>query len=315
MTRISGTPVESTAPTPASDNNQPADSSTGGGRVAEYFGTRFFYGPMSGNQRNRGSARARQLATIAAKRAAINRKLAARRRQRRRGTGGAGDGDDEFGDEFGDAMHDEHRRAEAGGEASGDGGGSGGQSHHDEYGDAGSDRSAQKLDVKVLHPSPLREPAPGALEARIAAEGVDVRHEQLAHDWCGVLVLQRSRLAADPTYKSDVDYFHALLDLQRTKQQLGPLQRQGLGVFIEMLKTLSVSQSVETPAVGTTQANPSRGPSSTATRELTPIERENVLLPLKAYLFDAPRVPSRLKQSINTIGTQCNALQARRGKR
>lgn len=315
MTRVPGAPIDSTSfrPTP-SDDSAPAASGTGGWNGAvEYHGTRFYYGQPNAGQIDRGSLLARQLAKIAARLAALKRRLAARRQ--RRGMRGSGGGDDDFDDDFLDGMHDEHLRAEGGDGAGGGGGGSGGQSQHDDHSGSWSGDSAQKLDVKALNMRPVQEPCPGALAARIAAEGGGtVNHEQLADDWCAALVSQRNKLAADPGYKPDPEYFDAMLDLLRTKQRLGSLTPQGMAMWREKLKAQLAAHPVKVPVAATAQADSGAAAVPASRRELTRLESVHALLPLKAIMFDAASIPSRVERSVNTVVTQRNALLARHSK-
>lgn len=317
MTRVPGSPVDSTSLTPTtSDNSTPADTSAGGLHVSvEYQGTRWFYGQTNVNQ-NAGSLQARQLAKIAARLAALKRRIAARRQ--RRGLRGSGGGDDDDGDSDSiEGMHNEHRRAEAGGGAGGGGGGSGGHSHHDEHSGSWSGEPAAKVEIKSQNIRPVRDPAPGAMIARLTAQcGTEnVKPEQVADEWMAALVAQREKLAADPHYRLDAEYFDLLLDLLHTKEQLGPLKPQGIPAWREKLRTLFDKGAGKPSPTDNARATSDAAAVPAGRRELTRLENFYALLPLMAMVHDAVDIPSRRSQSKNRVTTSRNAALARQSRR
>jgi len=316
MTRVPGSPVDSTSfrPTAAEDSTPTGHSPGGLGGVVEYHGTRFYYGHPTPLQTDRGSLMARQLAKIAARLAALKRRIAARRQRR----GMPGGGDDDFDGEFLDGGHGEHRRAEAGGGAGEGGGGSGGQSHHDEHG--GSSRSGDptpKVEIKPQNIRPVRDPTPGALMARLTAQSGlgNVKPEQVPDAWIAALLSQRDKLAADPNYRLDVEYFDMLLDLLYTKEQIGPLQPQGMSTWREKLKALVGELAAKRAPADSTRAASDAATVPASRRELTKLENFHALLPLIAMQHDAVDVPSRRSQSKNRVTTLRNAALARQSKR
>ena len=312
MTRVPGSPVDSTSFTPpTSDDSTSTNGPVGGFRASEHLGMRWFYGRTNANSAN-ASAQARQLANIAARLAALKRRIAARRQ--RRGMRGSGGDDDGFDDDFIDGTQSEHHRAEAGG-MGGDSSGSGGQSHHDEHGSRSSD-PAPKVEIKAQNIAPVPDPAPGALATRILAEGRDaVDHGRLADDWLAAQLSQRAKLLVDPNYRPDAEYLASLLDLLSTKQQIGPFKPQGMLFWCDKLKALSPANPVNSPSVASSAASTASLPMPASQRELTGVERFHALLPLKLLEFDKTLLPAKADRALNTVRTQYNATLARRSKR
>ncbi len=312
MTRVPGSPVDSTSCTPqTSDDSTAQNGPAGGFRVSEHLGMRWLYGRTNANSAN-ASAQARQLANIAARLAALKRRIAARRQ--RRGMRGSGGDDDGFDDDFIDGTQSEHHRAEAGG-MGGDSSGSGGQSHHDEHGSRSSD-PAPKVEIKAQNIAPVPDPAPGVLATRITSEGRDtVDHGQLADDWLAAQLSQRDKLMADPNYRPDAEYLASLLDLLRAKHHIGPFKPQGMAAWCEKLKALPPAIPVNSSSVAPRATGTAGLAVPAGQRDLTDVERFNALLMLKLLEFDKTLLPAKADRAINTVNTQYNATLARRSKR
>jgi hypothetical protein len=314
MTRVPGTPVDSTSlnRTPSEYSTVADNATSESGVVAEYHGTRYFYAQTNANLNDRASLQARQLAKLAARLAALKRRIAARRQ--RRGLHGWGGEEDSDGDLM-DGVHHGPRRAEAGGGSGGRDGGSGGQSDNHEHGGSWSGDSGRKLDIKVQNTRPVREPAPGALAVCIAAEGSDgIKQEQLAENWCAALASIPNKLASDPRRKTGPEFLAAQIDLHRTKLQLGSLKKQGMGTWIGKLRELVTATPVKAPAADAAQGKSGTAATPDIRRELTALQTCYALLPILALKYDAECVPTRETHAMNTATTQHNALQARPDK-
>lgn len=300
MTRIPGAPVDSASVTPQSNTSAPTSGTPSGSGFAAMYGTTVFRNSTFGQVNDgRGSLRARQLAKIAARKAALAK------RQRRNVSGGDDDGDD-----VGDAgSQSGNLRAERGGGAGGGGGGgggSGGHSHQDEPG-GGSSNSAP-LAVTVLKTPPVPSPKPGAVSKHLAAEGKEsLQSGSVAQAWFSSVLEIRKKLLADPTCQIDSALQELILDLRRAQKEYGCPPAKGAEEWREWLKE-QVEPMPKRSAEQTAQASAS-GP-----QEPDRLGLFNLILPLFLRIHDQPTVPSRIEHSENTVTTLRNGIIARHGK-
>ncbi|CAN7582324.1 hypothetical protein LJR230_004112 [Trinickia sp. LjRoot230] len=303
MTRIPGAPVDSASVRPAESNTSaPASGTPSGSGFAVLYGTTVFRNSTFGQVNDgRGSLRARQLAKIAARKAALAK------RQRRNVSGGDDDADD-----FGDAGSQSGTlRAERGGGAGGGGGGgSGGHSHQDEHG-GGSGNSAP-LAVTVPKTPPVPSPKPGAISKHLAAEGKEsLQNGSAAQAWFSSVLDVRKKLLANPTCEIDSALQELVLDLRRAQEEYGCAPAKGAEQWREWLKE-QVEPMPKRPGQQPAQAAQA---SASGPHEPDRIGLFNLLLPLFVKLHDQPTAPSRIEHSKNTVTTIRNGILARHGKR